>query len=285
MSSSQIRYAVESDIRLEKLDYLQPHEKTAFKAVDQLSQEIEKDGFQKDPIIIEKNSMVVLDGMHRLAALKKLSCKSALCYFVLYEDVKIDRWCRLFISNQSISLIELIESMQRLDKFIIRYMNDPQKAERFVNENKATGALITKEKSILINSKEEIKDRVEIFNHLILIEVLFKFHFNIDVRYSAKIESENNDVVGVLVPPIVNKKDVVMAAKSGVLFPLKSTRHIPRIRPLSINLPISFLQDEDIQEKNRELKAILHQKKIQLFSGGMEINGRAYEEAVLLYKQ
>ncbi|MFX1466245.1 MAG: ParB N-terminal domain-containing protein, partial [Promethearchaeota archaeon] len=80
MNSSQIRKYVESDIRLEKLDYLQPHEKTAFKAVDQLAQEIEKDGFQKDPIIVEKNSMVVLDGMHRLAALKKLSCKTALCY-------------------------------------------------------------------------------------------------------------------------------------------------------------------------------------------------------------
>ncbi len=284
MNSSQIRNTVESDIRLEKLDSLQPHEKTAFKIVNQLAQEIEKDGFQKDPIIVEKNSMVVLDGMHRLAALKKLSCKTALCYFVAYEDVRVDRWCRLFISNQDISLIELIESMQRLDKFNIRYVNDPREAIKRVNEDTVTGALITKEKSILINSKHTIKDLVEIYNHLILIEILFKFHFNIEIKYSSKIEIEKKDVVGALVPPIVNKNNVIMAAKSGVLFPLKSTRHIPPIRPLSVNLPISFLRDEDMQEKNRELDTILHQKKIQLFSGGMEIDGRAYEEAILQYK-
>lgn len=286
MNSSQIRNTVESDIKLEKLDYLRPHEKTAFKAVDQLAQAIEKDGFQKDPIIVEKNSMIVLDGMHRLAALKKLSCKTALCYFVPYEDVQVDRWYRFFISNQDISLIELIESMQRLDKFNIRYINDPQEAERFVNENKVTGTLITKEKSILITSKYAIKDLVEFYTHLSHIEILFLMHFDITIKYASNTKMlERKDVIGVLIPPIVSKEDVLMAAtKSKVLFPLKSTKHIPRIRPLSVNLPISFLQNEDIQEKNRELKAILLQKEIQLFPRGIEINGRTYEETVLRYK-
>ena len=135
----------------------------------------------------------------------------------------------------------MIESIQRLDKFDIAYTKDPQEAVKLINEGSVAGALITKEKSILINSKEEIKDLVELFNHLILIEVLFKFHFNIEVKYSSKIEIEKKDVVGVLVPPIINKKDVIMAAKSGILFPIKSTRHIVKIRPLSIDLPLKFL--------------------------------------------
>lgn len=287
MDLVQYRKEIEEAIRLEKLDSLQPHEKTAPRVVEQLAQEIEADGFQKDPMIVEKNSKVVLDGMHRLAALKKLECNSALCYFVSYEDVKVDRWCRIFISNQDISLIELIESMQRLDKFnIIRYMNDPQEAERFVNENKVVGALITKEKSILITSKYAIKDLVEFYTHLSHIEVLFLMHFDMRIKFASKVEIEGRDVIGVLIPPILSKEDVLMAAtKSKVLFPLKSTKHIPPIRPLSVNLPISFLRDERIEEKNRELRTILHQKKIQLFSGGMEVNGRAYEEAVLIYKE
>ena len=284
MNSTQIRNVVESDIRLEKLESLLPHEKTAFKIVDQLAQEIENDGFQKDPIIVERDSSVVLDGMHRLAAFKKLSCKTVLCYFVPYKDVSVNRWYRRFISNQTIPSIQMIESIQRLDKFDIAYTKDPQEAIKLINEGSVAGALITKEKSILINSKEEIKDLVEIFNHLILIEVLFKFHFNIEVKYSSKIEIEKKDVVGVLVPPIINKKDVIMAAKSGILFPLKSTRHIVKIRPLSIDLPIKFLHGDDINTKTEHLSIFLQKKKIHFHPKGMEIRGRTYDESVLCYE-
>lgn len=285
MHSSQIRKHVESDIRLENLDALHPHEKTDPKAVNQLAQEIEADGLQKDPIIVEKDSRVVLDGMHRLAALKKLACTSILCYLVPYKDALVDRWCRLLISNQTIPLIQLIESMQRLDKFDIEYINDPHEAAQFVNESKAAGALITKEKSILINNKYPIKDLVEIYNYLMFVAVLFRFHFNINARYSSKIEIERKDVVGVLVPPIVNKKDVIKAAKSNVLFPLKSTRHILKIRPLSIDLPLSFLQEENIEGNNEKLKSFLHQKKINYLPRGTKIRGRTYEEAILQYEQ
>ena len=284
MNSLQIRNVVESDIRLEKLDSLLPHEKTAFKIVDQLAQEIENDGFQKDPIIVERDSSVVLDGMHRLAAFKKLSCKTVLCYFVPYKDVSVNRWYRRFISNQTIPSIQMIESIQRLDKFDIAYTKDPQEAVKLINEGSVAGALITKEKSILINSKEEIKDLVEIFNHLILIEVLFKFHFNIEVKYSSKIEIEKKDVVGVLVPPIINKKDVIMAAKSGILFPIKSTRHIVKIRPLSIDLPLKFLHGDDINTKTEQLSIFLQKKKIHFHPKGMEIRGRTYDESVLCYE-
>ena len=284
MNSSQIRNIVESGIRLEKLDSLLPHEKTAFKIVDQLAQEIENDGFQKDPIIVERDSSVVLDGMHRLAAFKKLSCKTVLCYFVPYKDVSVNRWYRRFISNQTIPSIQMIESIQRLDKFDIAYTKDPQEAVKLINEGSVAGALITKEKSILINSKEEIKDLVEIFNHLILIEVLFKFHFNIEVKYSSKIEIEKKDAVGVLVPPIINKKDVIMAAKSGILFPLKSTRHIVKIRPLSIDLPLKFLHGDDINTKTEHLSIFLQKKKIHFHPKGMEIRGRTYDESVLCYE-
>jgi hypothetical protein len=284
MNSTQIRKTIETNIRLEKLDNLRPHEKTAFKAVDQLAQEIETDSIQKDPIIVERGSNVVLDGMHRLAALKKLSCKTALCYFVPYEEVTVDRWFRIFISNQDISSIELIESMQRLDKFNIKYKSDPQEAERFVRENKFAGALITKEKFILLTSKHEIKDLVEFYTHLSHIEILFLMHFDMRIKFSSRVELEGSDVVGVLIPPTLHKEDVLIATKGNVLFPLKSTKHIPQIRPLSVNLPISFLQDEKLEEKNRELKTFLKQKKTQLFSGGMEVDGREYEEAVLIYK-
>src|SRR5208283_984084 len=75
---------------------LRPHEET----VDHLSQglvtKMVQDGIQRDPIIVDGSSGVVLDGMHRLEVLKGLGVKNAVCYTVDYgsKDVGLFRWLR-----------------------------------------------------------------------------------------------------------------------------------------------------------------------------------------------
>jgi L-serine kinase (ADP) len=59
---------------------IKPHETIrlhhAYKILDQIRQ----DGFVKQPLIVEKNTMILLDGHHRFYALKELGLSSSPVY-------------------------------------------------------------------------------------------------------------------------------------------------------------------------------------------------------------
>ncbi|MCW4052832.1 MAG: ParB N-terminal domain-containing protein [Candidatus Bathyarchaeota archaeon] len=54
------------------IDVLKPHEKGSPLYLELLMQEIMRDGFLRHPIIADRNTFVILDGMHRWLALKSL---------------------------------------------------------------------------------------------------------------------------------------------------------------------------------------------------------------------
>ena len=55
---------------------LRPHEETIPSHVQGIAAEMKKDGVQKDPIIIDQDSLTVLDGMHRHAAFSMLDVEN-----------------------------------------------------------------------------------------------------------------------------------------------------------------------------------------------------------------
>ena len=59
-----------------------------------LKEEIVKDGFLRRAIVVDVNSMVVLDGHHRLNALRDLGCYQIPVIFVDYRspDIVVDKW-------------------------------------------------------------------------------------------------------------------------------------------------------------------------------------------------
>ncbi len=69
--------AEKSNLRIVLLpiDELKPHEKGSPLYLELLKQEILRDGMLKYPIIVDEKTHVILDGMHRWLALKKLGYK------------------------------------------------------------------------------------------------------------------------------------------------------------------------------------------------------------------
>ncbi|HOK65093.1 MAG TPA: ParB N-terminal domain-containing protein [Bacillota bacterium] len=65
------------------------HEQVDHGRVTELIAEITKDGVLKYPIIADKNSMVILDGHHRVRALTTLGCLFIPTYLVDYCDDNI----------------------------------------------------------------------------------------------------------------------------------------------------------------------------------------------------
>ena len=74
-------------------DLLKPHEEVCSLHLKKLREEIEKDGCVRDPIIVDKDTMVILDGHHRYNSLKLLGCNFIPCCLVDYQAAEIGVIC------------------------------------------------------------------------------------------------------------------------------------------------------------------------------------------------
>ena len=72
-----------------ELSALLGHEQTLPGYLAQLTEEIRQDGELRRPIIVDRHSLVILDGHHRAAALRELGCSLIPTYLVDYGDPAI----------------------------------------------------------------------------------------------------------------------------------------------------------------------------------------------------
>src|SRR5207245_8677696 len=106
---------VEVDLR--PIGSVLPHEETTTDLSSRLSDQIRADGFQRDPIIVDRENHVVLDGMHRLRALKELGARHILCHLVDYSspEIRLERWARSLKGVKRESLAEILKE-SRIDR-------------------------------------------------------------------------------------------------------------------------------------------------------------------------
>ena len=75
--------------QLIKIEKLKPHEHVSKRRVTEVSQMIKKAEKFTEPILVEKNTLVILDGHHRVQAMKKMGYKKIPAKLVDYTDVKV----------------------------------------------------------------------------------------------------------------------------------------------------------------------------------------------------
>jgi hypothetical protein len=76
-----------------EIKLLKPHEQIQPDHLAELAAEIKKDGILKDPIIVDQNTLVILDGHHRFNSLKLLGLKLCPCCLVDYQSDEIGVGC------------------------------------------------------------------------------------------------------------------------------------------------------------------------------------------------
>jgi len=78
-----------SSVRIVEISLLRGHERLDTQRLDNLKAEIKSDGILKRPIAVDMNTNVVLDGHHRIGALRLLGCSKIPVLFVDYKSPKI----------------------------------------------------------------------------------------------------------------------------------------------------------------------------------------------------
>ena len=73
-----------------RIEELREHEEIRPDYLEELKNEILSDGMLKMPIAVDKSTCIILDGHHRLHALKKIGCKKIPVILVDYQSPEIE---------------------------------------------------------------------------------------------------------------------------------------------------------------------------------------------------
>lgn len=268
---------LELKLRLEELSKVRIHEEIIPELLEELSNAINSDGEVKHPVIVDSNKLVVLDGMHRVAALEKLECKYLPVCLVDYQSpsVKVGCWYRTVDGRASMN--ELLDIIQTLGLTL----------EEVPFERAAgTLAVQSKEKCYIVKGAGEgTRKNFELVRRIegALGERGLKVDYETESDAVRKIQS--GEATAAILTPKVTKEEVIEAALSGKVFPHKTTRHVVSARPMSVNVPLEWLKGErSVKEINRMLIERLSKRKVKRLPKGALFEGRRYEEELWIFE-
>jgi hypothetical protein len=237
------------------------------KRAKDLATMIDYDGVQSDPIVVTKQGKqyIVLDGMHRVAALKELECRDILVHMVNYEDENIILRSWDAIAKKERGLKDMIlEFSSRRNTKIEKCSGDIR--ETTYKRNCYFGfKWVDGSTSVITEKTGSSPDLDGIINMLedcekLLDENGVRLTYLADTISDAAFKHTKDSAL--MIRPRFTKEEVVSRTLSSKLFPRKTTRHIIPNRPLKVNVKISLLsEDIDIEIKNRLLQAEL--KRLQ----------------------
>jgi len=262
-------------ITLTDLEYLKPHEEIIEQAVTELATAIQVQNEVRDPLMVDKKSMVILDGMHRFNALRKLSCQRAPVCLVDYDDVRLSvgSWYRCFNAAQPDALAaEALEAVDRKFERVAR-----------VSQSDLTNAVI-----ITSTSEFHITEEME---RLSKAQLAVRIEKSISARgfkceYAADdtITQPNSKANLVIPVPIFTKAEIRQTADSGRLLPHKVTRHVIPSRPLRLDVPLNLLTAFTSEVANEKLEQLLSSRHVNMKPPGSVVDGRRYEEELLVFE-
>lgn len=258
------------------VESLRPHEETIPRHVDQLASEMTKDGVQRDPVIIDRDSAAVLDGMHRLAAFRKLGVDNAVCCSVDYSSpaVRIGRWGRVYTTKAGDSVKSALEAMGGMRRTTL--------AEGFsvLDRREAGVAVFTADAAFVHGGRTE---RGEFVASVVSMDSFaerrgWERSFVPEDDVDVPLQQPRKFVV---LPRRITKEDIVTAARSGKLLPCKMSMHVIDPRPVAVNYPLGELN----RATSARLKSMLGGREGRVLPPGSTYGGRRYKERLLLLDQ
>jgi len=278
----------EFTIKHDKLDlhiYLSPsnklllHEETIPDRVAELKREFLRDQMVNDPIVIDADSSVVLDGMHRVVALRELNCTCVPVCAVDYlnPSIRVGVWYRTMFGEPSPSQVKFSLSTSGLASDVF-----PFDMTR-IYENPTVGILFENGECYRITSSSP-----GVFEALKIAEQCVRrlgFTIKFETEHDALQILAGNRTKAIMTLPRIDKESVRKAGLTGQLLPHKVTRHIIPARPLGINVPLKTLTDQGTQslESNRSFVSSLQKRSMTRGPSGTIVRGRRYEEETFIF--
>lgn len=277
---------IDLEITLVELHKLVIHEEILPRFLDPLVNNLRSRQLLMHPIIVDRQHFIVLDGMHRIAAIQKLGCRFIPVCLIDYQNphVAIGSWFRVIHSSLSEQNVRVLLSQQY-------HLNEHNltKAQNLVENRKALAALILASKCYTLH-------RSQVDSHEESIQDIYHEIRNIEgslQRNQASITYETDtdafthltttDSPPILQTPTVTKSEVIAAALRNQLFNHKTTRHMIPLRPMFLNIPLEWLYSETSAKAiNQILVRYLTTKSYRRLPPG-QVFDRRYDEELYVF--
>jgi hypothetical protein len=263
-----------------EIEELKPHEEVIEEAVAKLTREIREDGIVRDPLIVEQEDHVILDGMHRFSSLERLNCRFAPCCLLDYmsPQIMVGSWFRVFTVEGAESLAQGILSNMKID-YSLSHVDSTD------GYNPDTVILTKGQNGFSLRNSTNVLDRCRIAASIEkrMVQEGHRVTYLSEALAIQWLRSERANFVIVL--PVFTKDMIRKFGSEALLLPHKVTRHIIPSRPLAIDVPLSLLTDPQItrQEANEKLGELLARRRIDRSPPGSVIDGRQYDEELLVF--
>jgi hypothetical protein len=268
-------------LALVEIDVLKPHEEVIEASVRALSKEMQTEGLVRDPIIVDQEENVILDGMHRFSALKALNCRFAPCCFLNYDSpqIKVGSWFRLFMVEDPPALAEQLLFEAHLD----------------FSTRKISAEIVSYNPHAIILTGNRVEyslpENLNLFEHartaVRLEKIVISGGHNVDYHSEIvamqRLNSGSANLVICL--PIFTKQQIREFGLQNRLLPHKVTRHVIPSRPLRIDIPLELLRRPNVplDDANREVGELLAARHVERRAPGSIVDGRRYQEELLVF--
>ena len=275
---------LELQLGLEDLSKVRIHEEIIPEMLEELVSEIKSSSVVRNPVIVDLNSLVVLDGMHRVAALKEMGCRYLPVCLLDYQssNVRVGCWYRTIRGE--------VGESRFLDLFRLMGLSaEPvpsETASRALEERQATAALLTKDACYLL--KGEGSGIRESYAWVKRIErTLGEEGLRVDYEneLDAVQRARSGEVAATLMVPVVRKDEIIEAALSDNVFAHKTTRHVLSTRPMHVDVSLGWLKgDRPLEELNRMLIEHLSKRRVKRLPKSALFEKRKYEEELWIFE-
>ena len=273
---------IKLEIALEELSRLHIHEEIIPVKMRELVAKMPGDGVFIHPIIVDSGSLVVLDGMHRVAAAKEIGFRYIPVCLVDYYNphIQIGGWYRMF------SRLDAGEAKAAIREVgLTPVARGYDETPRMIGEREAVLAMFSEDWCyVAFGDAPDIKARYDSVKRIEMILQRGGSQMGYSTDRDARIRIDSGEYSACLMTPIATKREVVETALAGRVFAQKTTRHIIPARPMNVNVPIAWLWgDMTLKEANGRLCEHLASKRVEKLPPGQTLD-RKYDEELYVFK-
>jgi hypothetical protein len=273
---------IELELQLYEIDKLHIHEEIIDESVEKLIKAFNEDQYAKHPILVDKETLVILDGMHRTWAFKHLGFKLIPVCLMDYKNpnITVKSWFRTILNGNKTSKnirVDLKELGYKLQE------TGEEELQKKIEKKFVLIGIVTSKKCYgVVGKTRSIKETYEYIKQLEenLESVGYKIGY--ETRDDAISKAKTGKILAAVTAPQITKQDIVDVALAGEVFVHKATRHIIPARPLFVNVPFKWM-NLDPKEANKRFVEHLSQRKLKRLPPGQTLD-RRYEEELYIFE-